>query len=98
MSSVERPTWEKARATAVSALSAGRLRRGRLGPRFLHGLRHRAARKGAQISEGGVEVVGDLGRREPALLEHGRDRLGRLEERVRIAAAAEDLAVHVPGL
>src|SRR5262245_28359485 len=68
-----------------------RRRRGR----GLHGRRDRNPGHREVLEERGVEVLRDLAGLPAALLEHGGERLRRLEERVGVPAAAEDLAVHV---
>src|SRR5207249_7573906 len=86
--SMSSTSMQTTRSTTTSAL----LCRGR---RLLERGRGRDARHGEVLAEGSVEVLGDLRRREAALLVERGDRLRGLEEGVGVAAAAEDLAVHV---
>src|SRR5213078_8535 len=91
MSRVERPTWERPlRAMTEPPFSPSPCSR-----RLLERGRGRDARHGEVLAEGRIEVLRDLRGREAALLVERGDRLRGLEERVGVAAAAEDLAVHV---
>src|SRR5262249_32985329 len=90
------PHTRNARATA----ELSRLRRLRCGCRLslAQGGRRGNPRDGEMLAEGGVEILGDVGRREAALLEDRGERLGRLEERESVAPATEYLPVHAAGL